>query len=167
MKSTFCNRFAAVLVAASLLFAPPLAVSGSMSDFLEGEIVKHAFRTGSWTKPTVIAIALGTACSDAAFTEIANSGSYARVNANPLDATWAAISGANGTTSNVGAIAFPTPTANWNGGSSITHFGVFDSATYGGGNMYFCAALTTAKTVNNGDAAPYFPAGALTIQVDN
>lgn len=166
MKALY-RRFAAELVAFAFAFAPFAASATSMSDYLEGQIITHAFRTGSWTKPTVLAVALGTACSDSAFTEIANSGSYARVNANPLDATWAAATSGNGTTSNVGAIAFPTPTANWNSGSAITHFAIYDSATYGAGNMYFCAALTTSKTVNNGDAAPYFPAGALTVQVDN
>jgi hypothetical protein len=35
------------------------------------------------------------------------------------------------------------------------------------GNAWLCFNLTTAKTINNGDAAPSFSAGALTIQVDN
>lgn len=158
------TRFFAAILAAFVLFAPAASIAGSMSDYLEGQVIAHAFRTGSWTKPTTIAVALGTACSDSAFTEIANSGSYARVAVNPLDANWAAVSAGNGTTSNVGSITFATPTGNW---GSVTHFAIYDSSTYGGGNLYFCAALTASKTINNGDAAPYFPAAALTVQVDN
>lgn len=161
------RHFGAAAFALVIALAPLASLATSMADYLEGQIITHAFRTGSWTKPTVLAVALGTTCSDSSFTEIANSGSYARVNANPLDATWAAASGGNGTTSNVGAIAFPTPTGNWNSGNPITHFAIYDSATYGAGNLYFCAALTASKSVNNGDAAPYFPAAALTVQVDN
>jgi hypothetical protein len=67
-----------------------------------------------------------------------------------------------GTTSNNAAITFPAPTANW---GSITHFGLFDAPS--AGNMFFCQALTVAKTVNNGDSAPSFAIGALTVQIDN
>jgi hypothetical protein len=36
-----------------------------------------------------------------------------------------------------------------------------------GGNAWAYSSLTTNKTINNGDAAPSFAAGALTIQIDN
>jgi hypothetical protein len=42
---------------------------------------------------------------------------------------------------------------------------VWDAAS--SGNAWLCFNLTTAKTVNNGDAAPSFAAGALTVQIDN
>ena len=35
----------------------------SASDFLEDELVKHIFRTGSFTKPTVLAVALCTSAT--------------------------------------------------------------------------------------------------------
>lgn len=135
----------------------------AMTDYLEGEVIKHIFRTGSFTKPSVLAIGLLTAAPGeaSAGTEVSG-GSYARVAVNPLDANWAAISGGNGTTSNVGAVTFPTPTANW---GSITHVAIYDAAS--AGNMLFYAALTNAKTVNNGDPAPSFAAAALTVQIDN
>jgi len=135
----------------------------AMSDYLEGEIIKHIFRTGSFTKPTVLAIGLLTAApSDTGGGTEVTGGSYARVSVNPLDANWAAIVGNNGTTSNVSAVTFPAPTANW---GTITHFGIYDAAS--AGNLLFYGALTTSKTVNNGDAAPSFAGGALTVQVDN
>lgn len=129
------------------------------SDYLENEIIKHIFRTGSFTKPTNLYVALFTAApSDAGGGTEVSGGSYARVANNPLDANWAATSGTDGKTSNVGAITFPAPTANW---GTVTHWGIFDAST--AGNLLYHAALTTSKTVNNGDAAPSFGAGALTV----
>lgn len=83
-----------------------------MSDFLEGEVIKHIFRTGSFTKPTVLAIALCTAAPVDADTgaltgkEVANAGAYARQTLNPLDANWT-LPGAAGLTDNALLITFP------------------------------------------------------------
>lgn len=131
------------------------------SDFLEGEILKHLLRTGSWTKPTVIAVALFTAApgETGGGTEVTG-GSYARVQVNPLDANWAAPAGGNGLSDNVSAIVFPAPSANW---GSVTHMALMDAAS--GGNLLVYAALSQAKTVNNGDPAPQFNAGALDVTV--
>ena len=73
-------------------------------------------------------------------------------------------SGSGGQTSNSVAITYGTPSANW---GLIWGCMVLDSATYGAGNPLFYFALTTPKTVNNGDAAPSFAIGALTNQIDN
>jgi len=129
------------------------------SDYLEGEIIRHIFRTGSYTKPTGIYIALFTAApSDSGGgTEVAG-GSYARVGVGPSDATWSAPSGGDGQTSNVGVITFPAPTANW---GLVTHFAIYDAVS--AGNILYHGALTQSKTINNGDAAPNFPAGTLTV----
>jgi hypothetical protein len=124
------------------------------SDYLEVEIRKHIFRTGSFTKPSVLSIALCTAAPVDADTgaltgkEVANAGSYARQSLNPLDANWTAASGTDGLTDNASAITFPTATASW---GTVTHFAICDSATYGAGNMLIWGALTTAKTVGIGD----------------
>lgn len=129
------------------------------SDYLEVELIKHLFRTGSFTKPTVLGIALFTAApSDSGGGTEVTGGSYARVDHPPLDANWDATSGTDGLTANTSVITFPTPTANW---GTITHFAIFDATS--GGNMLYHGALTASKTVNNGDPAPTFPAGALTI----
>lgn len=98
-------------------------------------------------------------------------GSYARVAVASTLANWAgtqaaasttASTGTSGTTSNNNVITFPAPTANW---GVITGMAIYDSAT--GGNELWWAALTTNKTVNNGDTAPSYSAAALTVQIDN
>lgn len=130
------------------------------TDYLENELVKHIFRTGSFTKPSNLYIALFTAApSDAGGgTEVTATG-YSRVANNPLDANWAATSGTNGVTSNVGAINFGT----WSTGpTTVTHFAIMDAST--SGNMLIWGALTSSKTVNAGDSFS-IPAGSLTVTV--
>ena len=98
-------------------------------------------------------------------------GSYARVAVTSSLANWAGTQGAGtttastgtgGTTSNNAAITFPAPTGNWN---TIFGLAIWDAATVG--NTWIKSPLTVPKTVNNGDAAPSFAAGALTNQDDN
>jgi hypothetical protein len=130
-----------------------------MSDYLEGEIIKHIFRTGSFTKPSALYVALYTAApSDSGGGTEVSGGSYARAQLNPSDSNWAAPSSGNGLTDNLAEITFPAPTANW---GQVTHLGIFDAAS--GGNLLIHGALTTPKTINNGDPAPKFAVGALDV----
>ena len=130
-----------------------------MSDFLEVELRKHIFRTGSFTKPAALFVSLHTADPTDAGTgaEVAG-GSYARVQREPLDANWSAPDGVGGLTDNVAVITFPAPTANW---GVVTHFAIWSALTLG--NMLIHGALTTPKTINSGDAAPSFAIGALDV----
>ena len=131
----------------------------NMTDYLEGQLRAHMFRTASFTKPTILGIGLFTAApSDAGGGTEVTGGAYARVNVPPLDANWTAASATDGVTDNAADITFPTPSANW---GTITHFAVFDNTT--GGNMLIWGPLTVSKTVNNGDPAPKFVAGSLDI----
>ena len=86
-------------------------------------------------------------------------GNYARVAVDPLDANWSAPDTVNGLTANVSDIVFNAPSGIW--GTPVYSFGIWDRLT--AGNMLFWGDLTTPKTVNNGDPAPRFPAGALTV----
>lgn len=130
-----------------------------MSDYLEVQLRAHIFRTASFTKPTVLAVSLHTAdpLDDASGTEVSG-GSYARVQRDPLDANWTAASATAGLTDNAAALTFPAPTANW---GVVTHFGIWDATT--AGNLLIHGALTTPKTINNGDAAPSFAIGDLDV----
>ena len=131
------------------------------SDYLEVELRKHIFRTGSFTKPTVLGVALFTVTpSDSGGGTEVTGGSYARVDVPPLDANWTGASATNGLTDNAAAITFPTPSANW---GTIVAFGIFDATS--GGNLLVWGPITPNKTVNNGDPAPSFAIGALDVTI--
>ena len=142
------------------------------TDFLENKQVDLYWRGQAFSTPVTIYFALFTvAPGDAGGGTEVTGGSYARVGVSASLANFAgtqgvgtttASSGTSGTTSNNNAITFPTPTANW---GVVTHVAVFDAAS--AGNMHVWAVLTIAKTINNGDAAPSFTAGAFTFQEDN
>ena len=131
------------------------------SDYLEVNLRKHIFRTGSFTKPSALYVSLHTADpTDAGTGTEVSGGSYARVQNDPGDANWSAPDATGGVTANVSDITFPAPTATW---GTVTWAAVWDAAT--SGNMIARAQLTTSKTVNNGDAAPKFPAGTLVFTI--
>ena len=139
-----------------------------MSNYLEDELIKHIFRTGSFTKPSVLAICLLTAATNDAGvgqfstgsgTEVANSGSYARKECNPADANWTATAGGDGQTDNAAAITFTAATGSW---GTVTDMAICDSSTYDAGNMLFFTGLGTSKAIDSGDTAE-FAAGAITV----
>jgi hypothetical protein len=154
----------------------------AFTDFAENKLIDWLFRaqaigiTGATaaaaTGPATLYVALFTAnpTDTGGGTEVTG-GSYARVAVTSSLANWAgtqaaastvASSGTSGTTSNNGTITYPAPTANW---GTVTGVGIFDATT--AGNLLIYSALTTSKTVNNGDAAPSFAPAALTFQIDN
>lgn len=142
----------------------------AFTNYFENKLADHIFRTTTYT-PGNMYVGLFTATpSDTGGGTEVSGGSYARVSVSKGDSSWTgthgtvsgASSGTNGTVGNAGAITFPAPTGNW---GSITHFGLFDASS--GGNLLIWGALTTPKTVNNGDPAPLFDVGALTVQIDN
>jgi hypothetical protein len=138
-----------------------------LSDYLENKLADLCFRGQAFTAPANLFIALHTADpTDAGTGAEVSGGSYARVSLAATLAnfsgtqgagTTAASSGTGGQISNNVAITFPAPTANW---GTVTHFSIRDLVT--GGNLLVSGALTTARTINSGDAAPSFAAGALT-----
>lgn len=140
----------------------------AMSDYLENKLVDLTLRGQAFTAPATLYFSLHTAAptGDVPGTEVSG-GSYARVAVTASLANFnatqggagSASSGTGGVTSNATAITFsPAPTANW---GTVSHWAVWDAST--AGNCLFQGALTTAKTINNGDAAPSFAAGALTL----
>ncbi len=144
----------------------------SMSDYLENKITDWFWRGQTFTPPATHYFALLTAApSDSGGGTEVSGGSYARVGVTASLANFAgtqsagsttASSGTGGTTSNNAAITFPAPTANW---GVVTHMATYDAST--SGNLLHWAALTTSKTINNGDAAPVFAIAAFTSQADN
>lgn len=154
------------------LIASTQVQAAALSDYLENNIIDALMRGQTYTMPATVYVALATSsASDSACGTEVSGGSYARVAVTSSLANWAgtqsagsttASSGTGGQTSNNNAITFPAPTASW---GSVTNVCVFDAST--SGNLLWYVALTTPKTINNGDAAPSFAAAALTFQVDN
>lgn len=130
----------------------------AMTNYLEVELRKHLFRTGSFTKPAALYVSLHTADPAETGANEVSGGAYARVQRDPLDANWTAASAVDGNTDNAAAITFPTPSANW---GTITHFAIWDASS--AGNCLVEGTITPNKTVNNGDPAPAFAIGALDV----
>lgn len=124
----------------------------TLSTYARGELIKHICRTGSFTKPAALYVALFKGDGS----EISGGG-YARTQHGPGDAFWRDQVGGNGQSSNIGAVTFPTPTgANW---GIATSFKVMDDPT--AGNVVGIGVLAAPKTINVGDDAPSFADGAL------
>jgi len=139
----------------------------AFTDYLENKLLDHVLRGLTYAMPTGIFLGLFTTpSSDAGPGTEVGGGSYARVQVGPSQSAWTATqggtsgasSGTTGQSGNAADAAFPSPTAAW---GTVTHFGLFDAAS--GGNLLFQGALAAAKTINAGDAAPKFLAGALTV----
>lgn len=132
------------------------------SDYLEGELGKHILRTGSFTKPSAIWLALFTVAPDddgtgGAEISITSTG-YGRVQCGPADASWSAPAAGNGAFVNLLDFQYGAPLLDW---GEIVAFGLYDAET--GGSFLISDDLLVPKTVNAGDLAPKFAAGDLTI----
>lgn len=169
MRKFFAHILMLLAFAAATFTGPVQAVS--MSNYLENKLIDDIFRAQAYAPPATLYVGLFTsACTDAAAGTEVTGGTYGRGSIASSLANWAgtqaaastvASSGTGGTTSNNVVITFPTPTATW---GLVSHMGIFDATT--AGNMMFCFALTTPKTIHIGDTITY-PAGTLTLQIDN
>ena len=135
---------------------------GSAANYAETKIGKAIFQNTTWTAGATLYVALGTAASDSAFTEVANSGGYARTAVTMSAANWPEDGTILGKFSNNISITSATATASW---GTISQVALFDSATYGAGNMIVWNATDTAQAVGNGQAAN-FAIGAIVFTVD-
>lgn len=114
----------------------------ALSDYFEKLLLDWSMTTGSATRPTSWFLALYTAApSDSGGgTEVAGNG-YSR-----QAITFGPASTPDGTTSNTNLVEFEADGGSW---GSITHFGIFDAST--SGNLLWHGALTTPRTVGDGD----------------
>jgi len=144
----------------------------AMTDYLKNKMVDFLMRGQAFVPPATQYVALFTTSPgpSGSGTEVTG-GSYARVGVASSLANWSGTqgagtttpsSGSSGTTSNNGEVLFPAPTADW---GLVTHIGIFDAST--AGNCLFYGALTQSKYVYNGDSAPSFPIGNISLQIDN
>lgn len=126
----------------------------SFSDYTENLVLNWLFTTNSATRPTAWYVGLFTAApSDTGGgTEVTGNG-YARVATGTIS-----VSGTDTLATNAAAIEFSAASGgNW---GTITHAAIFDASS--SGNMLAWAALTTSRTINDGDVFR-IPAGSLDI----
>lgn len=123
---------------------------GSLSNYLELELLDHVFGGADYARPATLYFALSTADPTDAGSGIAepSGGSYARKDVTNNATNFPAASG--GAKSNGTAITFATATASW---GLVTHFAVFDALT--SGNMLCHGQLTASKTIDSGDTAEF------------
>lgn len=113
---------------------------GSISDFLEKELLDHCFNA-AWASPANVFVGLSTADPLDTGGNLAepSDGAYSRATITfGAAATRKVIQDAK--------VTFPQATAAW---GDITHYGIFDAVS--GGNMLAHGALNTTKSVVNGN----------------
>lgn len=126
----------------------------NMTNFLENQLAKHIFGTGTYSKPATIAFALTTSHINDAVTgtlggfEIPNSNGYARQVVTQSQNNFTEP-GADGIVYNLVAIEFPAATTADHGW--ISGIAVCDSATHNGGNCLIHASAQPPKYIGVGD----------------
>lgn len=129
---------------------------GSITDFLENELLDHVFNA-AYTPAATLYLALATAdptdaATGASMNEAADANGYART-----AITFGAASSRRVTQS--ATVTFPTASGSW---GALTHWAVVDSATHGAGNVLAHGALTATKTPSSG--APYVASGEVYVE---
>ena len=126
----------------------------SFTNFLETEILDHVFAGAAYTAPSTKYLAL--------FTAIANgeTGSVTELSGDAYARQTVAFTTSGDTTSNSGAVEFPTATGSW---GTVTHVGVYDAAS--SGNLMCYATLSSSKAIDTGDVFRV-PSGDLDITLN-
>lgn len=120
------------------------------SNYLEQKLLDHTLRNTAFTSPSAVYVGLFLNTSGNAVTnleagtltdEVSGNG-YARV-----QATFGSAHATNGSITTSGNVTFAA--ANGGDFGTITHIAILDQLT--GGNVLFYGALTTSKTIQDGD----------------
>jgi pSer/pThr/pTyr-binding forkhead associated (FHA) protein len=109
------------------------------SDFTETLALTWLLTANSATRPSAWYIGLHTA-------DPTDAGTGAEISGNGYIRKSVAFGISGDTASNSATVTFDAATGNW---GTITHIGVWDSET--GGNLLFHGAVTTSKTIDQGD----------------
>jgi hypothetical protein len=127
----------------------------SFTNAFETHLLQYILTTDSVTRPTSWYVGLFTSDptdTGAAGTEVSGNG-YAR--------TAVTFSVTGDTASNTAGVEFPAATGgDW---GTVSHIGILDAST--GGNMVIASALTTAKSITDGDVFR-IPTGDLDVTLD-
>ena len=141
------------------------------TDTIENSLTDFLWRGQTFTALTTLYFALFTAApgetgggTEASYTGYARVGvaaSLANFAGTQGAGTTVASSGTGGQTSNNAAITFGAPTS---GPQTVVASAIMSASS--AGTMHVYATLTSSRTLNNGDAAPSFAAGAHTMTLD-
>lgn len=123
---------------------------GSFADYLENELLDHAFGAATWTPPATLYVGLSTTTvTDAGGNITEPSGNnYSRVAVTNNATNFPAASG--GAKSNGTAITFPTASGSW---GTVTDLFISDASS--GGNILAYDDLAVAKAVTSGDTVSF------------
>jgi len=119
---------------------------GSITDFLEDELLDHVFNGNAFTPAATLYLCLCTAdptdaATGASMNECANSGNYQRT------AISFAAASSRRVTQN-GGVTFPTATGSW---GTVSHWAIASTQTYGSGNVYAHGTLAFSRSVATGN----------------
>tara|TARA_R110000868_G_scaffold8081_2_gene41806 strand:- start:31072 stop:31464 length:393 start_codon:yes stop_codon:yes gene_type:complete len=121
----------------------------ALSNYAEKLLLDWLVTTGSATRPTGWYVALYTAApSDSGGGTEVSGFNYSR-----KAITFAAATSPDGTTSNTNTLLFTATGGAW---GTVTHLGIFDAVS--AGNLLWHGALTTSKTIADGDSLEFLSA---------
>lgn len=133
---------------------------GSLSDYSENAFLNHITTNSAYTPASTLYLALHTAdpTDDASGAEVADANGYART-----AITFGAA--ASRAVAQNADVDFPEATGSW---STVTHWGVWDNASHGAGNMLahgafgssFAPVSGNVWTVASGEVTVTFSAGS-------
>ena len=130
---------------------------GSITDFLEAELLDHVLNQATYTSPANLYLCLCTAdptdaATGASMSEVPNSGSYQRT----------AISFAAASSREVaqsGDVTFPQASGSW---GTVSHWAICDNQTHGSGNVLAHGAFAAGKAIVSGNT-PTVASGEITV----
>lgn len=131
---------------------------GSLSNYGALKLLDHVFNT-AYTPVATVYLGLCTAdptdaATGASCNEVSNANSYART-----AITFGAA--ASRRTTQSGTVTFPTATGSW---STVTHWVIADTATYGSGNVLAHGSFSVSKSIVNGNT-PSIASGTVYVDV--
>jgi len=127
-----------------------------MTNYLEKKLLDHTLGKAAFSMPTTTYLALFTSDpgETGSLAAEVSAGGYSR---QAITSAMAATNSTTGVSNNSNVITFGPASADW---GTITHIGIMDAST--GGNMLLFGALTSARTIQNGDSLQ-FAAGSLVL----
>jgi len=101
-------------------------MAGSLSNYMEKEVLDHLLKVGAWSQVDPMYIGLGdTGGDDTGLTNEFSAGNYARKS---IDSGEFGTGAASRSIANDAAITFVTADASW---GTPTHWGIFDASSAG------------------------------------